>query len=235
MTYPSVMSEADTIRAALAGRSLARFGDGELKIATGRNAKSQAGAPDLAKALRRVLLDTTGPCLPCIPRIVAESPKADFWNAYTGRRYTDLYRHLAPYGSSLVTRPDSAPWINDPAYWALVRDLWRGQEVVVMHGGRKGLHAGDMPEAASVVEIEAPVRDAWIHAPRLMERVRSAAAPRGAPKKRVILCLGATATAMAYLLAQEGLHVLDLGHMAMFLRKLDAGQPLERLDEDRDE
>jgi hypothetical protein len=33
MAYPRVLSEDETLDAALAGRSLARYGDGELRIA----------------------------------------------------------------------------------------------------------------------------------------------------------------------------------------------------------
>lgn len=221
MHYPAVMSEDDTLDAALAGRSLARFGDGELKIATGRHAKSQEGKPALQATLLRILRDTTGPCLPCIPSQNPTSPKAYFWEDYATRRYVQLLRADGVYGSSLITRPDSAPWIARPDYWAKVERLWAGKDVVLVRGaGGKALQPADLASAASVVEILGPVSNAWTMAPRLLDQAAAAAGGR----KTVLLCLGATATALAWSLAQNGVHAVDLGHIALFMRKAGRGE-----------
>ncbi len=211
MHYPAVMTEDATLDAALAGKSLARFGDGEWKVATGRHAKSQDGSPDLRKLLERILRDVTGPCIPCIPSQRPESPKAEYWEDYAASRYVKLLRADGIYGSSLITRPDSAPWIARPDYWAKVHQLWAGKDVVLVRGeGGKGLQVSDMPSAAGVTEVLGPVRNAWRHAPALLSGARAAA--KGGK------------TVMAYLLAQEGVHAVDLGHIALFMRKAVAGQ-----------
>ena len=212
MSYPIVMSERDTIEAAHEGRNLARYGDGELKIALGRDAKSQRGDPVLAKRLREILLGPTSRCLMCIPNIATdETPKVDFWRQYRSHAYTRLYSR-GPYGSSFVTRPDSAPWIDTPGYWKRFIDLWRDKDVVLVRGSSKSFTLADLHAAKSVQEFIVSRQHAWVDYPYLMSELAK-------EKRLVILCLGATATVVAYDLAQLGVHALDLGHAGMFARR----------------
>lgn len=214
MTYPDVLSEWATLQAAADGVSLSRFGDGELKICQGRDAKSQQHHPELSAALCRILMDKAGPCLPCIPRDVRGGPKAKFWRHYlTDRAILRLYRPGATYGSAFVTRPDSAPAIDVPDYWAQVRLLWEGRDVVLVRGSGKSLTAQRLPGARSVHEIVGPVQHAWKARKELFGQLRG-------ERRRVILCLGATATVLAWQLAQEGVHALDLGHIGMFTKRI---------------
>lgn len=227
MRYPAVLSEALTIQRALDGSNLARFGDGELKLALGRDAKSQRHHPALEQALRKVLRDWRGRCVPCVPNIAAKtSPKEEFWGPYRGEKYARLYDAGGFYGSSFVTRPDSAPVPFTPDYWRLVQRLWLGLDVVVVGGSGKSLKAADLVGAASVEEIEAPRQHAWDVHGDLLERLK-------VERRRVFLCLGATATVLAWELAQHRVHAIDLGHLAIFKRKADLGEPMQVTDEDR--
>lgn len=211
--YPAVLSEEKTIRLALAGRSISRFGDGELKICRGGRAKSQDHDPQLSKILRTILKDTDGPCLPCIPRVEPRGPKAKFWDNYEGPPYRWFYRQGGVYGSAFVTRPDSAPEIDRPDYWGLVRGLWRYRDVILIRGSKKSLTPERLLGAASVEDVIAPHSNAWNEHKAILERLRG-------ESRRVILCLGATATALAWILAQEGIHALDLGHIGMYMRRI---------------
>lgn len=160
-------------------------------------------------------MDTDGPCLPCIPRIRPRGPKATFWDQYEGAPYTWIYKPNAVYGSAFVTRPDSAPEIDTPEYWALVRLFWECQDVVLVRGGEKSLTADRLEGAASVQEIIGPVQQAWAIHRDLFKQLRG-------ERRRVLLCLGATATALAWMLAQEGVHAVDLGHVGMFMKRIGA-------------
>src|SRR6478735_12846542 len=109
MTYPAVLSESETLDRVIAGESLARFGDGELKMAAHVcGIKSQEAHPALSARLRSILR-ASGACLVGIPNIRSDTPKAEHWGKFT--RYAELLGDR-PYVSSFVTRPDSAPWIN---------------------------------------------------------------------------------------------------------------------------
>lgn len=212
MKYPRVMSERDTLEAAFNGMSLARYGDGELKIARGADAKSQRYDPVLANRLRAILAAPSSMCLACIPNAEAATPKAEFWHGYREAKYTRMYVGPRPYGSSFITRPDSAPWIDKPEYWQRVIDLWRGQRVVLVRGSSKSLCAADLTAAEDVDEIIASRQHAFADYASLMRRLAT-------ERRRILLCLGATATVLAFDLAQLGGQAIDLGHVGMFLRK----------------
>lgn len=212
MRYPKVLSEAGTLEAVFNGASLARYGDGELKIALGKDAKSQRCDAGLAKRLRAILVGPQTMCMPCIPNVESATPKAEFWRSYLDDRFVKLYQPGRLYGSSFITRPDSAPWIDAPAYWQRMIDVWRDRDVVLVRGSSKSLCAADLAAAKSVEEIVVSRQHAWADHPAIMARLAG-------EKRRVLACLGATATVLAFDLAQLGVQCVDLGHVGMFLRK----------------
>lgn len=221
--YPRVLGEIDTLDCVSQGFSLARFGDGEIHLIRGRHAKLQEARPDLAARLRAILAQNThGRCLVGIPNLEAETPKAAFWDRF--RDAADLMGD-AVYASAFVTRPDSAPWIDRPAYWRTLEALWVGQDVTLVRGTAKSLTAGDLADAGAIREIVAPARNAWRQYGALLEAI-------GRPA-RALLCLGPTATVLAVDLAARGVHAIDLGHIGMFLKKHRAGLPMTLTDGDR--
>lgn len=223
VNYPDVLSEMATLQAIVAGQSIARYGDGEFKMA-GHEAgiKSQQSDPELSARLRAILHES-GDCMVGIPNIHSKTPKHDFWRKYKG--YASLLVDDRPYVSSFITRPDSAPWIDTPEYWDLLESLWIGQDVTLVRGSSKSLTAEDLIGAARVTEILCPRQHAWREYDSILERV-------GTPK-RALLCCGPTATVMAVDLCAKGVHAIDLGHVGMFLRKRRRGEPMWVTDADR--
>lgn len=220
MSYPSVLGERETLDLVLSGRSLARYGDGELNLCLGRGIPCQTFDAALAGRLTGILKHAEG-CLVGIPNLESATPKAPFWRRY---RATGLYADR-PYVSAFVTRPDSAPWIDTPDYWRAVESLWLGQDVTLVRGGARSLTAVDLRGAACVTEIIAPREHAWQGYADLLARI-------GRPK-RALLCLGPTATVLAVDLCAHGVHAIDLGHIGMFLKKHRHGQPMVVTAEDK--
>ena len=231
LTYPHVIPELQTLQLVAEGRSLSRYGDGEFTVAEGRSIINQPrGDMSLTNRLRGILHGDS-PCLVGIPNIHSKTPKAEFWAKYL-QRGAALLHHDVRYGSSFVSRPDSAPWINTDAYWAQLVGLWAGKDVTLVRGeypaahpkkpgqlvGGVSLLADDLTEAKSVHEVIGPSVDAWGVYDFLMEQI-------GTPKI-ALLCLGVTATVMAADLAAKGVHAIDLGHVGMFLRKYRNGEPM---------
>jgi hypothetical protein len=226
--YPIVMNEFDTMRAVLSGKSLARYGDGELKMAHHlAGIKSQA-ENELLTARLADILHRSGECLVGIPNIHAvidahvSDQKVEHWARYLSMKSVLADRR---YVSSFVTRPDSAPWINTPEYWAMVESLWIGQDVTLVRGSGKSLVADDLQGARTITEILAPRQHAWAEYDQLLERI-------GTPK-RALLCLGPTATVMAVDLCKKGVHAIDLGHVGLFLHKVRRGEPMWLTKEDK--
>lgn len=221
--YPSVLSEGMTLRRVLHGASLARFGDGELNLAEGLSIPCQRHSPELQRRLREILQDS-GECLVGIPNLDSATPKAQFWHKY--HRVTPLLA-ARPYASSFISRPDSAPWINTAEFWAGIESLWDGLDVTVVRGNlsTKGLLRSDLEGAKSVREILCPRKDAFEEYADILEAIGT--------HERVLLCLGPTATVLAVDLCRHGVHAVDVGHVALFLRKYRRGEPMVVTDEDR--
>jgi hypothetical protein len=207
------LSEAETLGHAAGGRSIARFGDGELRLAVGSGCSSQVADKDLAAELVGILTRPSN-VLPCIPNF-QKTPNRKTWDRYAAGNFARLYA-LKIYGSSFITRPDNAPWIDNDEYWRSVERLWEGKDVVLVSGDSKSLRAEQIAETArSVRVVTGPRTNAYAVVDRLEEEI---AAPAGV----VILCLGAAATVLAARLAHCGVHALDLGHIGMFMRHAGA-------------
>jgi len=210
--YPEVMSERDTLEAILTGRSIARYGDGELRVALGSRCISQEADKSLAIELRSILADAQKSLLVGIPNIKSATPKPEAWAHYGNDNYTRLYKQKA-YASSFITRPESAPWIDVPEYWQRVKDIWRGKHVVFIAGDPdRSLRLEDIaPEAASVKTISAPPKNAFADVKRIEEEINGHNGP-------IIMCLGCAATVLASRLDRKGLWGMDLGHIGLFMR-----------------
>lgn len=209
--YPEVLSEEATIRHALEGRSIARFGDGELRLAaeTGKHI-AQTADKSLAAELRAMLQGPTK-SLVCLPNV--DDPRCAKPLMWGPTRYSaDCYRALyqqSVYGSSFICRPDSAPWIDQDWYWELCRQIWRDKDVTLVIGTRGGSFT-HLIHARSVRMIHGPERDAWVAIDQLVEQI-------GTPGHTVMICLGPAATILVERLSQRGVHALDLGHMGRFM------------------
>lgn len=212
MNYPNVMDEYETLAVAQT-RSISRFGDGELRCAVGRGCTSQQPNKSMAHELRQVLAEP-GRALVCIPRIIRSGPKQSVWQKYTGNEYVDLYK-ARQYGSAFITRPDSAPSIDRPDYWDNVKNLWRDKQVTLVRGDRKSLTPERLEGCREILaDIVGPSKHAYDEINALEARIGVPTAPGSV----VILCLGVTATLLAWRLAQKGVHALDLGHIGMFMK-----------------
>lgn len=207
MKYPHVLSEHQTMFEAVHKRmSIARVGDGELRLALEQGKSiSQDPCQALAKELRALLKGPTH-SLVCIPNAQAPNRKPVMWGPtrYSAPEYVSLYGdHI--YGSSFVTRPDSAPWIDTDDYWLQVRELWYDRDVTLVIGERGG-SLTHLVHARSTRLIYGPERNAYDVIDKLEEQI-------GTPSHSVLICLGACATVLAERLARKGVHALDLGHV----------------------
>lgn len=194
--------------------SIARFGDGELRLAVGGSAVSQKADPRLALELRSILRDAVPGLLVGLPNF-KQTPRQDVWSKYRKGKFAPLYVNGRKYASSFVTRPDSAPWIDCPEYWAAVPKLWDAQDVVLVSGDRKSITPEMLSSARSVRTVTAPSKDAYREVDRIEREV-------GQHAGVAILCLGATATVLAARLHKRGVRALDLGHLGMFMRHAGA-------------
>jgi hypothetical protein len=221
MKYPPIIDEQTTIETMLAGNSIARFGDGEWRCAIGGGCTSQHPDQKMAAELQACLRFTGAHFIVGLPNPFAAqgAPREESWIKYTQSQFTNLLRK-GPYHSSFITRPDNAPWIDTPEYWAKVRELWRDVDVILVVGDKKSITTEMIgTEARSVREVLGPRQHAYAEIDRIEKEILCLHAAQPA---RVLICLGAAATVLAYRLARRGIHALDLGHIGMFLKHAGA-------------
>lgn len=202
-----ILSESATLDACR-HLSIARFGDGELRLATGGAAISQDADQKLRRELREILQRYDG-CMVGVPNFEM-TPNQATWSKYRDGPFAELFAQDC-YGSSFITRPDNAPWIDVPEYWGRVAELWRDRDVCLIVGNDKSLSPAMLTGARSVSVINAPARNAYASVDTIEEQL-------GIWAGVVILCLGAAATVLAARLSRRGMHALDLGHIGMFMK-----------------
>ena len=102
--------------------------------------------------------------------------------------------------------------------------LWRDKDVILVIGSPRSLTEQRIKEAKSVKVILTERRDAYIDINRLEKEILAL------PQKTVLLCVGATATCLAYRLSRQGKHAIDLGHIGMFMKRkgFQYGDPEEK-------
>lgn len=211
--YPKVLSEEETLERVLGGQSIARYGDGELKLMLGRDCVSQLALAPLISELRAIM------CLPSavlvgIPTLDPRCPKLANWQKLAPK-FEPLITSKKEYGSAFITRPDNAPWINTPSFFDKIESLWRGQTVTFVGNGKRSLTAEflKMTGAKQVDWVVSAYRDAYKNIEQLEREIIEK------DNTRVIMCAGATATCLAARLAEQDFHAIDLGHIGMFWRR----------------
>ena len=212
VSYPHVRSEEETLDAVLGGKSIARYGDGEFKIIFGASCVSQKYSKALAEEMAYILRAESSRCLVGIPNLDPRSPKIHLWRKYE-KRYPTRLNRAKTYYSSFITRPDSAPWIYTPEFYAKVTSLWRDKDVTLVSGTERSLTPEFVASTGglntSVFHISCERRDAYEQIDLIEKEIRKAG------RTTVLLCCGPAATCLAWRLHQH-FHAIDLGHIGMF-------------------
>lgn len=213
MSYPEVADEFHTMGLVAKGFSLARFGDGEMKMAEGFGYAREPGGPKLAAELMRTLRTPSIRCLVGIPTFDPEGPKYGNWLRHM-QRFDALLQPGIPYYSAFVSRPDSAPWINTREYAALVESVWAGKKAAVVCEKSGSMLQTVSLAAAYVKHVECPRHEAYAQIDFIEDQVRMAR------PDVVIMAAGPTATCLANRLAADYIHAVDLGSAGGFLGRL---------------
>lgn len=217
--YPSVLDEFQTLSLLEQGKSIARYGDGELKLCRGASAKAQDYNFDISERLKQILQSDGKECVVGIPRIghlsEVAAEKHGFWSQYQPQ--TQYYNYQTIYGSSFITRPDSVPAINTQSYFARVKALWNDRKVILVNGDNKRFDKNPtiLDNAAGWTRWEVPAQNAWSEYEGILRWAKTVS-----KDVLFILCVGPTATVLAYDLCAAGYQALDLGHLGMFYARL---------------
>ena len=213
--YPYVYGEYETLQQVINGMSIARYGDGEFNLIKGGNCVSQVAHPTLQKELKDILVKKEQHLIIGIPTMDPKGQKYDRWIKYAPK-YKQFLSPKVTYYSAFITRPDSAQWCFGEEYWSKLKSLWANKDLTLVRGSDRSLSPKLLPEARSIKEVTTPYSNAYAEIDRI-EKDILAVTPIGG---LVILCCGATATVLASRLCIKGFHAVDLGHVGMFMDRL---------------
>lgn len=216
------LTAPETLRRLAEGRaSMARFGDGELRLMT-RSEFSlgfQTNSSGLQAALRRTLVPQPedGELLIALPHLFRDA----HWSGVWAELWSDVRALLDPattYCNAHITRPNFFR-THGQAGVEMWREVWRDSSVAVITG--TGARFDVIPElfdsATSVERIDAPATDAFDSLPSLIEAAEASDADI------FLLALGPSATVLARELSARGRRALDVGHISASHRTVFAG------------
>ena len=213
MTYPRVLGEFETMAKVAQGFSLARFGDGELKMIYGAGYSREPGNEVIAAELGKILREPNENCLPAIPTMDVSGPKYLNWTRHQ-ERFEAVLDPERVYYSAFVSRPDSSPWINTPEYAELVTSIWADKRAAIVCERKGSMLKTVRLHARRTKHIRCPRYGAYGVIDELEQAVMDV------EPDVAILSAGPTATCLANRLASRGIHAIDLGSAGGFLRKL---------------
>jgi hypothetical protein len=209
--YPKVRDEWVTLKKLQQGFSIARFGDGELKMMTGKEYIREPANRKMAKELTEVMTSPHKKCIVGIWPLNKQSPKYASMSKHR-ERFKQALSPDVEYYSSLISRPDSAPWIRTPEYALEFQKLWTGKRIFLVaeaEGGAQRLFANE-----DVAHFRCPRHGAYAK----IDAMESDAV--GLEPDIAILACGPTATCLANRLSRRGIHAIDFGSGGSFLAKL---------------
>ena len=219
MMRPTVLHETETLRCIQAKRlSLARFGDGEIALATVRHSsRSQVYDPELGRRLCEVARSELPGLLVAIPPIFEAIPPGKVnWLRWRKPERMVLWQKGRCYGSAFVGRPDFYGGPYSAEYWALFRSLWDGRPAIIVRGNDKVPPFFANAEISGLVVV--PNWNAWADYERILAECLEKAQPWG--KAGIVLAMaGATATVLAHDLQAAGVQCLDVGKAPRFAAK----------------
>lgn len=216
-----VMDNVETLDYILTHKSsVIRFGDGEFNLMSGRGIAYQEYDENLSSELKMIVqLESNHNLLVCLPDVFGELGKyndfcSNFWQSHLESNQ-ELYLSLCTasiYGSAFISRPymDLKDKTSVPDYFTSLKKLWLDKDVLIVEGylSRSGVGNDLFAGASSIKRIICPSNNAFSKVEQIFDTIK-----KYAKNKLVLLMLGPTAKVLAYRLSQEGIWVVDLGHI----------------------
>lgn len=223
--YPIIASEEETVDKLInEGKSICRFGDGEISVILGEDRQAfQRPDKKLGARLSEVLNSKDENILIGIADNYGDLTRYNLFSRYNIRAYmTEETRakHYSvldfnrKYYDAYMSRPyvDRADNKTDgpKRRFDRLKQIWAGREIVIIEGHQTRMGVGNdlFDDASDVKRILGPAVDAYDRYDEILEETL-----KQDKSKLIIISMGATATVLAYDLAKAGYQALDLGHI----------------------
>jgi Glycosyltransferase GT-D fold len=224
LEYPPVAGEFETVAKICKGRSIARFGDGEVKMMEKHvYTRELVPVPALAREMKAIAQRPHRDCLIGIPTMDPAGDKYANWLRHKAR----FSKHFnsstrIKYVSAFITRPDcGTAWLETREYYEHVIRIWCKKRLiaVVSEPDSKLLEYVRLTHPTPPFHVTCPMYGAFAEAGRIERQVLALM-----PDIALLSC-GPTATVLAHRLCTQGLQAIDLGSIGGFLLRWHARRP----------
>ena len=218
--------------------SVARYGDGEMKLIMGRDISFQKCHPRLRQSLANILSSKDSNLVVCIPNIftsldIYTEHNRKFWTEYLSRSRRQWYKLLDKdriYYDAFVSRcylpyRDKSKAAN---YFQMWQQFWSHRDVLIVEGSKTRFGVGNdlFDNVRSVQRVLAPVTNAFDRYDEILNEIK-----KYGKDCLVLIALGPTATVLAADLSLAGYQAIDIGHLDIeyewFLKKVDHKIPVQ--------
>ncbi|NLX93516.1 MAG: SP_1767 family glycosyltransferase [Clostridiales bacterium] len=236
---PEVLTNLETIDLIVKNRcSVSRFGDGEIKLATGKDISFQTAQPLLQQKLQSVLACDDSRLLVCIPNVfesLSHFTETDgiYWKNHLSRYRKHWYRFSRKnkiYGNAFISRVYMCFNEKEKAqdYFNALKKIWNGRDIVLVEGEKSRLGFGNdlFDNAHSIRRILGPSAFAFSRYEELLAEARKLE-----KSALIILAMGPVGSVLPYDLLDDGYQAVDLGNIdteyEWFLRGNTKKTPIE--------
>ncbi|WP_439883018.1 SP_1767 family glycosyltransferase [Pontibacter sp. MBLB2868] len=218
---PSVLSFETTIKKIVNDKcSVARFGDGEIKLIRGEDIEFQSASRELSLRLQEVLCSNKLGIIICIPDVFDSLSQYKYkakyiWIKHLARYYEFWAMSLHSdtiYFNAFISRPYIVYKNGTLAEqrFDYIKSIWHGRDVVIIEGSKSRLGLGNdlFNNAKSISRILCPAINAYSRYNDILKESKKIG-----KEKLILIALGPTATILAYDLHREGCQAIDIGHI----------------------
>lgn len=218
---PKVASVDETINKIVSEKcSVARFGDGEIKLVAGKDISFQDNSDFIKHKMREVLSSDIDGLMIGIADIFDDGERYDeerrkYWNKHLSQYRSVWYRYLIKgkkYYNASMTRQYITLRNKEESrdIFEHLKKIWDGRDVVIIEGEFSRLGVGNdlLDNAFSIERILGPSRQAFSKYDEIL-----ADAKKLEHNKLILLALGPAATCLAYDLHKLGYQAVDIGHI----------------------
>ncbi|WP_343595649.1 GT-D fold domain-containing glycosyltransferase [Acinetobacter sp.] len=211
----NVLSMMETLEEVKKGKSLARFGDGEILLMCGEEIYFQKYKLELATELKEILYNKNEKLLVCLPTIFTayNDYEKNWWLKFWYIRWADFKSRLnlnTHYGHSMVTRPDFFGAYKEQAVLAW-KEVWNQKKVLFITGeGSKLMVDHSIFNNITKKEIIYTLpENAYDDLDRIVTKVKQ----EFDLQYLILIALGPSGTILAQRFSQLGYQAVDIGHI----------------------
>ena len=220
--YPKVMSTAETLKEILSGKSIARFGDGELQLIMGMGLREVNGREyqvydkELSTRLKKIIKSPTRNCVIAINNFCDrwddrkfDGEKFSLWQGFWIRYWEKLksiYNKGYTYGCAEISRVSVFRENNVEN----IKEIWNKRKVlfVVGNGSRFVYEKRLFDNVRNAKMLVVAGKSSFSKYNNILDTIR-----KFDKEYLILLSLGPCATILAYDLSKEGYQALDIGHL----------------------